>query len=556
MKRQSAPEVGLLVGKYASGSKALLLSTIKTPRLDGLEPLTVEGGSGPPQSQGGGKGKKAPAAKAAAGSVTVALETDWVVEHARQVARMLPGGLSVLGAYVFCTDPAFQAAQPQLGSLLSALAAFCLPPSLAPPAGSAAALLASAAAAAAEASSSASASTASSSSSSQQDTPHLLLLHVDSGARRQALRSCPAGNNIQPSALRPVELRYAATLSGLVCVRCWHGIDLALPVPDSARALQPQLEGLVAAEEERIRCGVFAAAGSLAAESQPAAEAFAAAAAGSSSGGGGSPSRRHGSLQQEQLLPTYDVSFLAPLVCHAATGGAARVSAGGATEASSCGLARLRGAVQGVAFVGKREPAGKALAELRADLISSLKARLQLLLEEAERSGPHDGAGGTDADIDGAPTDAHPLLAPPGGLRDGCVLPLPRRVMLPWLGGLQLCDYLLDGEPADAATDRARVLLGVELEGRQVIEAERPPAMHFAAPASPWRPHVALGEAVPGKGDAGSGKGAKGPAAAGSSSAKGSGQGALPCSTTVLLSVAVAAVASGIGIMSLSASQW
>ncbi len=40
---------------------------------------------------------------------------------------------------------------------------------------------------------------------------------------------------------------------GLVCVRCWHGIDLALPVPDSARALQPQLEGLVAAEEERIR---------------------------------------------------------------------------------------------------------------------------------------------------------------------------------------------------------------------------------------------------------------------------------------------------------------
>ncbi len=35
-------------------------------------------------------------------------------------------------------------------------------------------------------------------------------------------------------------------------------------------------------------------------------------------------------------------------------------------------------------------------------------------------------------------------------------------------GGLQLCDYLLDGEPADAATDRARVLLGVELEGRQV----------------------------------------------------------------------------------------
>ncbi len=56
----------------------------------------MEGGSGPAQSQGGGKGKKAPASKAAAGSVSVALETDWVVEHARQVARMLPGGRFLL----------------------------------------------------------------------------------------------------------------------------------------------------------------------------------------------------------------------------------------------------------------------------------------------------------------------------------------------------------------------------------------------------------------------------------------------------------------------------
>ncbi len=80
--------------------------------------------------------------------------------------------------------------------------------------------------------------------------------------------------------------------------------------------------------------------------------------------------------------------------------------------------------------------------------------------------------------------------------------------------------------------------------------------MHFAAPASPWRPHVALGEGVGGKGDAGSGKGGKGSAGAASSSARAAGPGGLPCSTTVLLSMAVAAVASGIGIMSLSASQW
>ncbi len=72
---------------------------------------------------------------------------------------------------------------------------------------------------------------------------------------------------------------------------------------------------------------------------------------------------------------------------------------------------------------------------VQADLISSLKARLQLLVEEAERSAPHDGAGGSGADIDGAPAEAHPLLAPPGAMRDGCVLPLPRRVMLPWLVG-------------------------------------------------------------------------------------------------------------------------
>lgn len=62
-----------------------------------MDPILVDsaaGGAAAAAAAGAGKGGKKPAraAAAAAGSVVVTLESEWIVEHARQVSRMLPGG--------------------------------------------------------------------------------------------------------------------------------------------------------------------------------------------------------------------------------------------------------------------------------------------------------------------------------------------------------------------------------------------------------------------------------------------------------------------------------
>jgi hypothetical protein len=116
----------------------------------------------------------------------------------------------------------------------------------------------------------------------------------------------------------------------------------------------------------------------------------------------------------------------------------------------------------------------RLLALLQADAATSLAARLEVLIEEAERVAE----AAADAAPPGAPAPALPSLlraasaAPPGGLA------LPRRVALPWRAGTALCDYALPGEPLEAAAERAAELLGASapLGAPFALETEAGPA--------------------------------------------------------------------------------
>ncbi|GLC34875.1 hypothetical protein PLESTB_001173200 [Pleodorina starrii] len=551
LKQQAGPEVGLLVGKHATGAKALLYGTIKTPSQEQLEPIVVAGGAGPPAG-GQAARRRAGGPAAGGGGAAVSLEVEWITEHARQVARMLPGGLSVLGLYVFCPEAAYSVAAPQLCALLAGLAAACLSPT-----GTATTAAGDAAAAAG----------GDAQQQQQHQQPYLLLLHIDSTSRKQALRALPVSTSVSTasasasvSSLRPVELKFAPTLGSLVLLRCWHGVDLALPVPTAGAAggggggeggsgaqLRRQLAALVAAESERIRCGVFVAAGgSVPAESAQVGEALSC----PSGSGSGSSGPLH--------VPTFDLTFLAPPRClepqpHTSAEAAGAPASQSQTQQAAglvaVGQARLRGCLQGLAFVGKREAVGRAVADLKADLLASLSARLDLLVEEAARVSEQLQEEGQQQEGQQGATAAaavHPLLSAPtqlggaAGRCGGCDVALPRRVLLPWLGGgLALCDYLLEGEPSEAAAERARELLALQAEkGCQVVvEHEMPPAA--AAAAGPWQPNVVAGEGLQGGGKA-----------AGASSAA-SLSSRLSCGVTMAASLAVAAVASAVGLLSL-----
>lgn len=92
---------------------------------------------------------------------------------------------------------------------------------------------------------------------------------------------------------------------------------------------------------------------------------------------------------------------------------AASPPSGSSNGSTVCGRVHVQGSIQGRAYVGKREPASAALEALKLDLQQSLKARLDVLLENV------------DDDDDGGGSQ-HPLLAEAGSA--AVALPLPARV--------------------------------------------------------------------------------------------------------------------------------
>ncbi|PNH04086.1 Kinesin light chain 4, partial [Tetrabaena socialis] len=132
-------------------------------------------------------------------------------------------------------------------------------------------------------------------------------------------------------------------------------------------------------------------------------------------------------------IPTYDLTLLAPPTCQAAAAQQPQQPQQAAEGGGGCaGVGRLRGAMQGVAYVARRDGVGRAVAELKADLLASLAARVELAVEEAVRAAEAEAEAEAAKEAGAAAPQPPPLLCSAAQLAGGCSLALPRRVMLPW----------------------------------------------------------------------------------------------------------------------------
>lgn len=209
------------------------------------------------------KPKKGTVAKSSssssAGAVSISLSYDDVADHALQVSRMLPGGLSVLGLYLFAPDSGFSSATSALCKALCSISA-----DLAALSGPTAA----AAAATPE---------------QQQPQQELLLLHVDSASRKFTMKSCLASSSDHAAAasLKPCELKFGPSVASLVCLRSHHTFDLSLPATDSKAQLQQLLQQAIAQESARVMAGTAVISGAVPSSStQPLADLLPASGAG------------------------------------------------------------------------------------------------------------------------------------------------------------------------------------------------------------------------------------------------------------------------------------
>lgn len=131
------------------------------------------------------------------GVKAVVVDPDWMLEHAVQVSRMLPGGVVVLGCYVFASNAKLAPQEAKLQQVLHAIAKR-LPPSV--------------------------------------SEPHAVLLLLPSDAKKVVCKSCAAA---PPVRLQPLDLKTSPKPPELVCFACDWQVDLTLwlhPAAASASA--------------------------------------------------------------------------------------------------------------------------------------------------------------------------------------------------------------------------------------------------------------------------------------------------------------------------------
>lgn len=252
---------------------------------------------------------------------------------------MLPGGLAVLGLYLFAPDSGFTSASSGLCKALctiaSDLGALSYP------------------------------STSSSSSAGEQQ--ELLLLHVDSTTKKFSMKSCLAssGDSAAAASLKPCELKFGPSLASLVCLRASHTFDLTLPAASASAQLQQLLQDAVAQESARVLSGLAVVSGALPANTtQPLADLLLASSSGVTGGGN--------SISDPVQVQLY----------------CSPPAAATANSTAAWGSCRLHGTIEAVAYVHRRDAAAKALSELKQDVTRSLTARLQLLQNEVRPPSP------------------------------------------------------------------------------------------------------------------------------------------------------------------------
>ncbi|KAG6434692.1 hypothetical protein SASPL_106332 [Salvia splendens] len=108
LARSAVPsQIGLVIGKLNSKlDRGFVYDLVPTPPNDaGEQPCSVIDGAGD-----GSKTKKKGSSKAKpqSDSSSLFIDHDWVFEHARQVSRMLLGGMKVVGIYILVSESLFR----------------------------------------------------------------------------------------------------------------------------------------------------------------------------------------------------------------------------------------------------------------------------------------------------------------------------------------------------------------------------------------------------------------------------------------------------------------
>ncbi|XP_068640681.1 uncharacterized protein [Aristolochia californica] len=373
-------QVGLVIGKLSSSlDKGFVFDLIPTPANDAGEPACSLLESGKDDRKKGSK------TKTLAEASLLVIDRDWVAEHARQVSRLLLGGVNVIGIYIWAAESSFKTSTTILWQVV-ADAAQCY----------------------------------------ENDLDERLLIHISFSPRRWSCRNCKLGSTFSSSSLRPCDFKMGKVLPSLQTFKCMYNFEMRLPIfcADASKAWSfgDALRSGITSHAKELRDAKALVDGNLVVGDQP--------------------STSDTAHEVDLLLPfTKDATKEAH-----------------STE-EVMGIIVVSGAIFSSAYLCPKEPISQAISDIKVDIINSFRSRLDILCDvsEEENSRLKVDNEGKFGSVASPKKPAHKLTL--HDIRKSCNLLFPRRILVPWLPGICICDYLQSSDSIQDLKDQWKELL-------------------------------------------------------------------------------------------------
>uniref|UniRef100_A0A1J3K7B4 Protein odr-4-like protein n=1 Tax=Noccaea caerulescens TaxID=107243 RepID=A0A1J3K7B4_NOCCA len=401
-------EVGLVIGKLSSAlDRGFVFDLIPTPSNDDGNPACSV------LETRDDKKKPSKSKSQSSESSSLSIDSDWVAEHARQVSRMLLGGVKVVGIYVWASESAFKNSTMILCQAIKGVtdAIRHLDPGL----------------------------------------DEALLIHICYSPRRWNCRTCLLNSSIISSSLRPCDFKLGRVLSSLQRFKCSYSFNFRLPIysggKSAARTFTEILRQELVIHAEELESANAMIDGDLVHNDEPC--------------------NTEGEHEIELLCPFMKDSR-------------ADVSA----AKNVTGLLLFGGSIFSYAYLNAKEPVSQAIADIKADITRSMQSRLDIICDEAQDLNPADVGDNEEAEM--SKTHISKLIF--NSSTKACHLRLPRRVLVPWLAGPYLCDYLQPFETLEVVKERCVEFMSMEhssLDASKISEVETETSLSVAE-SSMW----------------------------------------------------------------------
>lgn len=399
LSRSSEPaQVGLVIGKLNSAlDRGFVFDLVPTQNDAGQPACSVL----EPAKDNKKKGSKSKS-QTSDSSSNLVIDKDWVAEHARQVSRMMVGGIKVVGIYVWASEAAFKNSTMVLCQTVKGVAEAA--------------------------------------STLEDDLDERLLIHICYSPRRWTCRNCTLSSNITSSSLRPCDFKMGRVLTSLQTFKCLYNFDLRLPIyqekTSKSETLVDFLCNGISNYVKELQGAKAVIDGNLVVNDEAC--------------------TTEGLHEVELLLP-----FMKDMYIEACS------------QKDVVGVVNFTGSLCSFSFLNSKEPISQAVADIKDDIIRSLRSRLDIICDEADEDpGPIDnGIKEAGNDLASEKPVSQLVLH---SLRKNCNLSLPRRVFVPWLAGTYICDYLQPSETLEVLKDHCVELMSMEApnDASKILEPE------------------------------------------------------------------------------------